>query len=122
MLVIFAFSNESGNKSADKSNKITESVIKITNNNDVENTRFIVRKTAHFILYFILGTLIYLTLRSYNIEKNIILYSILFAFIYAISDEIHQVFTPDRTFKIYDICIDTIASSISIILLKRKEF
>lgn len=113
------FSNENGNKSANKSNKITENIIKITNNDDVENTRFIVRKTAHFILYFILGVLVYLTLNSYNINRNLILYSVLFVLIYAISDEAHQIFTVGRSFQISDIIIDTIAGTISTLLINK---
>lgn len=116
------FSNENGNKSENKSDRFTATIIKITNDdltdnekdNIISDTRFIVRKLAHFTLYFILGILMYLTLRSYGIEKNIIIYSILGCMLYAISDEVHQLFTDGRSFKVYDIIIDTLGSTTSI--------
>lgn len=117
-------SNDNGFSSRNKSDKITETIIGITDK-DITDTekediirsrRFIVRKTAHFILYFVLGVLVYCVLKSYNVNKYIILYSVLFCFIYSISDEIHQIFTIDRTFKVYDIIIDTVSSTLSILL------
>ena len=125
------FSNDNGTNSANKSDRLTEAIIKITDKNlsdaqkqdIIRNRRFIIRKTAHFILYFVLGVLVYCALKHYNIDKYIILYSVLFCFIYSISDEIHQLFTIDRSFQLYDIVIDTVASIFSILLcnrLKRK--
>ena len=114
------FSNDNGYKSTHKSNYITNTIKEITNNNlsedEEDNISFVVRKIAHFALYFVLGILVYVTLMEYGIDKNIIVYSILITFIYAISDEIHQLFIDGRSFKIYDIIIDTLASTISILL------
>ena len=129
MLIIFMFSNDNGVTSAKKSDKFAGNVIdtvsditkqKVTSkerNNLIKKTSFIVRKTAHFTLYFILGILIYVTLSSYSIDRRIVMYSILFAFTYSISDEIHQLFSDGRAFKILDILIDTIASTLSISLI-----
>lgn len=125
MVVIFLFSNEDATLSQSKSDQVAKTTINTVSNITGKNysnkekedfvlkSRFIIRKTAHFTLYFILGVLIYITLKSYNIDKNIVLYSILFCFIYAISDELHQIFSNGRTFKVVDIIIDTMASSIS---------
>ena len=121
------FSNENSVTSQSKSDKVTSTIIETVNkdvNKDkekeiIENTRFVVRKIAHFTLYFVLGGLIYLTLKSYNVNKRIILISILCALLYAISDEIHQVFTNGRTGRIYDVVIDTISSTLSIMLCKK---
>ena len=125
MVVIFLFSNEDATISQSKSDVIAKTTINTVSNitgknytnkekNDfVVNSRFIIRKTAHFILYFVLGVLVYITFKSYNINKNIVLYSILLCFIYAISDEFHQIFRNGRTFKVIDIAIDTMASSVS---------
>ena len=133
MIVIFMFSNETGKTSKTTSDKITRTTInvvtdvtnkKITKKEEdkiVKNTRLIVRKLAHFTLYFILGVLVYLTFRSYGISKNIIIYSIGFCLIYAISDEIHQLYTNGRSFKILDILIDTFGSVTSIFIIKLKK-
>lgn len=133
MIIIFIFSNQSGTNSLKVSDNLTRNTIntvnKITNTEMkkkdkdklVLNSRFIVRKIAHFTLYFILGILVYLTLSSYNIKKNILIFSILFVFIYAISDEVHQLLLQSRTFRFLDIFIDTIAGSISSTFINKMK-
>ena len=128
MIVIFMFSNQNGNTSKSTSDKVASTVVdtvevvtktEITDKEKktfIEDTRFIIRKCAHFFLYFILGILSYLTLSSYGISKGLIIYSILLCFIYSISDEIHQLFSGGRSFKILDIFIDTTASITGIML------
>ena len=93
MLVIFLFSNQTASKSQSASDKVASDivdVVEVVTKNDIkeskkesiiENTRFIVRKTAHFTLYFILGIIVYLLLTSYNVKRPI-LYSILFCLLY----------------------------------------
>lgn len=127
MLVIFLFSNQTASKSQSASDKVASDivdVVEVVTKNDIkeskkesiiENTRFIVRKTAHFTLYFILGIIVYLLLTSYNVKRPI-LYSILFCLLYACSDELHQLFSSGRTAKVMDVCIDTFGSSVAIII------
>ena len=127
MIVIFMFSNQNATKSESTSDKVASTVIdtvevvtkeEITEDKKetlIEDNRFVVRKTAHFTLYFILGLLAYLTLSSYSIKK-IVIFSILFCFLYACSDEIHQMFLDGRTGKILDVFIDTIGSVVGIYL------
>ena len=136
MVIIFMFSNEDAATSKKTSDTVAlntiNTVSKVTGKkystkdkkDFIYNSRFIIRKTAHFTLYFILGILIYLTLKSYGINSKIFVYSVLFCLIYAIFDEIHQIFSNGRTFKIIDIFIDTIASVISnyfIYLIYKKK-
>lgn len=128
LLVIFLFSNQTANKSQSTSDKVASGIVDIvetvTKNSIkkdkrksiIENTRFLVRKTAHFTLYFILGIIVYLLFTSYGVEK-IVFYSIMFCFIYACGDEIHQLFLDGRTAKILDVCIDTCGSSLAVICL-----
>ena len=128
LLVIFLFSNQTASKSQSTSDKVASDIVDVvetvTKNeikkdkkeNIIENTRFLVRKTAHFTLYFILGIIVYLLFNSYGVKK-ILFYSILFCFLYACSDEIHQLFLDGRTAKVLDICIDTCGSSLAIISL-----
>ena len=51
----------------------------------------------------ILGILVTITLKEYNINKNIILISILICMLYAISDEIHQIFISGRSGEIKEL-------------------
>ena len=129
MIIIFMFSNQNANNSQSTSDKVISTIIEIvetvTNNeisedkriNVIEDTSFIVRKLAHFTIYFILGVLVYLTLTSYHVNKTI-LFSILFCFIYACSDEIHQMFSDGRTAKLIDILIDTSGATIGCFIIK----
>ncbi len=136
MIIIFMFSNQNAITSEKVSDKVTgktlTTVSEVTGKNIsnarkqelIENSRFIVRKTAHFVLYFILEILIYTTLVSYNVPKNRIIYSIIFCFICSVLDEFHQLFTLGRTSRVFDIFIDTsgsITSSILIFMLRHKK-
>jgi len=69
---------------------------------------FLFFKTLHIIEYAILYFLIFRTINSLKIgNKNRFIYSLIISVIYAISDEIHQVFVPTREGRIRDVLIDT---------------
>lgn len=131
MIVIFIFSNQDASKSADYSDSLIKSTIvniyKLFNNNPteekieeiVETWDLPVRKLAHLTEYFILGVLMFLTLNSYNIK--IIYIVILLCFLYAVSDEIHQLFVIGRDGNIIDVLIDTLGSTLGVFLVKRKK-
>ena len=85
--------------------------------NIIEELQFIVRKSAHFIGYMILGILASgLILQYENINKKYPL-AFLICVIYAISDEIHQLFVPGRAGQIRDVLIDSAGSLLGIILV-----
>lgn len=131
MIVIFIFSNQDASKSADYSDSLIKSTIvniyKLFDNNPteekieeiVETWDLPVRKLAHLTEYFILGVLMFLTLNSYNIK--IIYIVILLCFLYAVSDEIHQLFVIGRDGNIIDVLIDTLGSTLGVFLVKRKK-
>ena len=102
---------------------------------------FLVRKTAHFTEYAILGGLFFLNLRNWlksnttlvkiskpqttkTVAKKVTLglikysffMSILFSFLYACTDELHQIFVPGRSAQFRDILIDTLGASFGIII------
>lgn len=128
LLLIFYFSNQQGSVSENSSNQVInllDNFFKLFNQN-LDITRldyivYLVRKSAHMFLYFILYLLTYYTMYEFNIKKRIYL-SLIFCFLYAVSDEIHQLFIPRRSFQITDIFIDTIGASLafSLIILKIK--
>lgn len=127
MSLIFSFSNQ---KSIDSTNissgfidKTIVKVYKIFNNNIsreeekniIDKYSYIVRKVAHYTLYFILGILVYLVLKDYKINKELILYSLLICFLYACTDEFHQFFIEGRNASFKDVLLDTFGSLSSII-------
>ena len=116
MILIFIMSSFSGNDSSNQSNFIVDIISNIFNINNIELLSLIIRKLAHFTEYFILGILVYNMIYNLNKKKYI---SIIICILYAISDEIHQIFTSDRGPRVFDIFIDTLGSSTSIIILSK---
>lgn len=126
--IIFGFSSQDGEKSGSLSRRITEEVVthipKIQEKNQTEKEKTmkeiekIIRKTAHFSIYTVVGLLVMALLSTYNIkEKNRIIISLTTGIIYATSDEIHQSFVPGRTPMITDIMIDTMGVILGILLI-----
>ncbi|WP_052144594.1 VanZ family protein [Halalkalibacter okhensis] len=68
---------------------------------------FLIRKGAHFGFFFILGFLTYRALWVSGCKRSWSYFgSLLFVLLYAISDEIHQAFTPNRTPLVQDVILD----------------
>ena len=71
---------------------------------------FIVRKSAHFIEYAVLGYLAaraFSTSSSETLRRRYFPFALLLVAIYSLTDEFHQSFVPSRTGSIYDSLIDT---------------
>ena len=77
---------------------------------------FLVRKTAHFAEYAILGSLFFLNLKNWQKSNGTLTMSILFSYLYAITDELHQVFVPGRSAQFRDVLIDTLGASFGAII------
>ena len=80
---------------------------------------FLVRKTAHFTEYAILGSLFFINLRNTpkDLIKRPLVISILFSFLYACTDELHQIFVPGRSAQFRDVLIDTLGASFGCLLI-----
>lgn len=126
MLTIFMFSSENDVKSSNRSDgliiRTTEFVLnrKLTTfEKEIYVSRYvgIVRKSTHFTLYYILGLTFILFLSEYDLNnKKLLLFTILFVFIYACSDECHQLFVSGRSGEVLDVLIDTFGGTVSSIL------
>lgn len=77
-----------------------------------------VRTLAHFSEYVALGFFFFLFLSTFSqsIKKRAAIAAAL-CFLYAIFDEIHQLFVPGRSFEVTDILTDTIGVLFAISLL-----
>lgn len=117
MIIIFIMSSFNAEDSANQSNFILNIISNIFNIENVKLLSLIIRKLAHFTEYLILGTLVINMFTKNNAKKTYLL-SILLCIIYAISDEIHQIFTPGRACQIKDILIDSVGSITGIYLFK----
>lgn len=136
MTVVFGFSNQQGTASGNTSRRVTIVIAKILTGNKIdENSPFletvetVIRKLAHFSIYTLGGFLI--MNYAYSIEKdtgqiqnkekkndmrNKMLYSIAFGAGYAMTDEIHQFFVPDRSARLFDVGIDTLGVITGVII------
>ncbi|MDD6264511.1 MAG: VanZ family protein [bacterium] len=124
MVMIFLLSNEEAVKSSKKSDGlIIKSVELFTGKSlsDQEKEKvlkylvFPVRKCAHLSLYLLLGILVISLLREYMvINTKLVLLSLLICFLYACSDEIHQLFVPGRSGEVRDVLIDTLGACLGV--------
>lgn len=122
MTLIFCFSNQKADDSSKLSDGLIVKVASIfvdknlsTKDKEIILERYttVVRKTAHFSIYLILGILVISLLLEYNI-KYIILVSLITCLLYSISDEVHQLFIEGRSGEVRDVLIDTTGSLVGI--------
>lgn len=118
--IIFGFSSQDGKESGGISKRITNFILeKSSKYNSLEQTKKeevsirterIIRKIAHFSIYTLVGFLLMALFSTYeNIKRKYQIYiSAIIGILYAISDEIHQSFTPGRGPKITDVFIDSL--------------
>lgn len=110
-VVSFIFYNSSLN--ADESTVQSVGMLELINNMfaslhlDIELSEYFVRKCAHFAEYFVLGTLLYHTVKSY-IDK--LWYKVLVSFgiglVIACVDETIQLFSNGRSAQFSDVLLD----------------
>lgn len=122
MGVIFYLSNQTGSVSGTESGHILYNILSFLHISNIDSVIEIIhnpiRECMHAFEYFILGILVMNVLINNNIKNNIIIISVSLCFIYAITDEIHQVFVPNRTFEYLDIFLDLVGSLLGSYLFK----
>jgi len=126
--IIFNFSAQDGEISGSLSRKVTEFIVELVSKIKtmdvtrklyyIEKLHPIIRKLAHFGVYTVVGFSIMgfmCTFDIRNIFKLLISFSI--GVTYAVSDEIHQYFTPGRNASALDVCIDSLGVLTGIFIL-----
>ncbi len=126
MVIIFWFSNQPGNISSQESGTILNIVngFGITKLINPDILHLIIRKLGHVFIYLVLGLLVYNFYKDKGITSfNKIFLSVLICYIYATTDEIHQLLVPGRSGMYFDIVLDTLSSLVGIFTfnhLKKK--
>lgn len=125
--IIFSLSNQTGEVSGSASNGIIYSILEniyelfnLNKNNLIELVNIIenpIRELMHSFEYLILAILFISVLVNFNIDNKIII-TILFTFIAASFDEIHQLFIKGRSFEYLDIFMDMVGCFLAIIIYK----
>lgn len=84
----------------------------------VQEWQNIARKAAHFTIYAVLGALCSGALRQHNLPPRAqISLALVVAFLYAVSDEIHQMFVSGRGPLATDVLIDVGGAAVGITTL-----
>lgn len=113
MILIFMFSHQTGSESSGLSSQI---VLWIQTYLHIPISEFIVRKAAHMSEYALLTlTLIYGFYKNHYPIQKIMIYSLIGTFLYAYSDEMHQLFIGGRAGQFTDVLIDTCGGCLTII-------
>ena len=118
MVTIFMFSMENSTESSKTSGRFVKLVIKIFCPDFSEYSKykqkeltdtisFFIRKLAHFSIYTFLGLCMSLSEGSHKLLSKKSLVPLILGILYAISDEIHQSFSPGRSCELRDVCIDS---------------
>ena len=119
MVVVFVLSSFGADGSNAQSGfivNIITSVLPAASNLDILTT--LVRKSAHFIEYTLLG---FFTARAFDkYGKNPFL-AIPVGIVYSITDEIHQIFVPGRSCEITDILIDSAGVTLGALIFSLKK-
>lgn len=127
LIVIFTFSSQQGYVSKDTSTKVAKfiqtSVTEKVEIDDKTDIHYIVRKTGHILVYFVL-TLIFMGLfKSFGFQDvSIFFLSWVLSTFIALADEYNQSLIPGRDGRLNDVVIDTIGivlGFLSIILIRK---
>ena len=134
MGVIFLFSAQTGNDSGSTSGGIVRWLVNLFHPHFSQMPEgqqmgilalwhTLIRKGAHFSEYAILGALLCNALRTCNLSRPLRwLIPIAGSAIYAMSDEVHQYFVPDRVCSIVDVGIDTAGAIFGAVLFSFIAF
>lgn len=119
MAVIFYFSHQQASESQALSISLATRIVQIISSFfstelEVGVIHFYLRKGTHFFAYLILGMLVITALGK---KMKHIWLALSICILFAISDEIHQIFIPGRSGEVRDVLIDTVGAFIGILLI-----
>ena len=131
MIMIFFFSSQGGKESGSLSTGAIEYTVKtfynLTGQNITEEkldlivstSSNVVRKTAHFLEYLVLGLLMINVIKDYRkISYKELIIVLVLCCLYASSDELHQIYVNGRSGEVKDVILDTFGSLTGIIIFK----
>jgi VanZ family protein len=89
----------------------------------IERVQWVARKTAHVLEYAILGVLLWIALRKPRWKElrswqwRPAAWSLAWSFLYALSDEGHQLFVASREASVRDVFLDTAGAALGLCFL-----
>lgn len=113
--VIFYLSSEGSDASSGRSEAVVAVVQGWGSAVPAEVLSFWIRKSAHIAAYLIFGCLVYWVVRLHlPIGRRVFWVSAGLVLLYALSDELHQLFVPGRSAELRDVAIDTVAGAVGV--------
>ena len=117
-LMIFMFSANSADTSGKQSGRIVGIVIDVfvpdydslseaRQEQITDTVTFIVRKSAHFTEYLVLGALVFWCLYKTKGKRLRTALAAVLTSLYSVTDELHQLFSDGRSCELRDVLIDT---------------
>lgn len=101
-IIIFLLSDQTSTESSSTSDSLIHLIFKLIGQTFSSHT---IRTLAHFCEYAGLGFLVHNLIFAIKDKLKPFL-TVLFSFGYAITDEIHQLFVPGRSFQLIDLTVD----------------
>lgn len=120
MALIFCFSNTPAEKVSQLSGPGIEQINKIIvliTGKPVQEPGFDWLKVGHVIGYFLLGASFHFALSQYPKLKGSQFLALALCFVYALTDEFHQMFVPGRSPRFTDVLIDSSAASLALLVI-----
>jgi len=82
---------------------------------DIATLNHLIRKLAHFTVYFVLGILTANALKTSGVSTfKAVALALAICIVYAATDEIHQMFVPGRGAQVKDVLIDSVGAVVGI--------
>ena len=121
-MIAFIFANSATD--ADSSSQSSTSIMDLLNGilnfchiNITLNENF-VRKLAHFVEYFVLGTSMFFTARSFDLRKTYCVFTVpLIGFVVASIDETIQRFFSGRSCQFSDVMLDFVGVTVAVFIM-----
>ena len=121
--IIFWFSSQPARESAHLSVGLTKVIASALGGlipagaMDLGVADHLLRKTAHFLIYLVLGSLMLNGVRAKGISgRKGFFIALGFCVLYALSDEFHQLFVPGRGAQLSDVLLDSLGALVGILL------
>lgn len=113
MIFIFSMSSANGKESSQMSNSLLLKIAEITG---IEISSHFIRKAAHFCEFALLSFLITNAVFATFIKKKAGIIAFPCACLYAVTDELHQLFSDGRACSIKDMLIDSSGALLGVVL------
>lgn len=121
MIVIFNLSAQPVTQSNNLSKSVAKVVVETAEKAipkvelDINKTNHLLRKYAHFFSYLVLGVLVTNAIKLNKAKGfKLVLVALSICVVYAISDEVHQIFVPGRGGQIRDVIIDSFGAVVGV--------